>query len=89
MKVHIAIGEYEFVEFEAESPDEAVLKSLEIKETFNQEGLEAGEWNEFVEEVLSGTLSGDPEIIERLSKAQRYWYDVTRRGKARINYKEN
>lgn len=91
MKIHIEIGQYEFIEQEVESVEEAQSLYHEVKRAFKSgEGLPKKEWDKVVEDVLQRQLSGDPGILDEMNAYQKSFVDETKRGFSRIkNHAQN
>ena len=87
MKVHVEIGQYEFVEVEAETPEQAKELYNEIKQEFKGgEGLDKKEWNKALDLYLEkGT--GDVETYQQMSEEQKAIFQEIKRSLKRINYK--
>ena len=91
MKLRVEIGQYEFVEADVVTPEEAKQLHTAIKREFHTgDGIPKKEWDKIVEDLLNGKgLVGDPGIIQQMSKYQQAWVDEYKRGIKRIKNKEN
>ena len=63
-----------------------------LTEAFNapqgvEEGLQGKEWLRFQENVLNG-VDNHTETLEKMSKAQRWWYNETKKTLKRLEAKE-
>lgn len=90
IKIHLAIGEYEFVEFETERLDNSAMDNVRaIREAFKPKvGLPSKEFNEFIDRQLNG----EPNNIEDYNQMNAGQQDVAQHIKkalARISYKQN
>lgn len=71
MKIHIEIGQYEFVEIEGESVDELESYYLEVKNQFKtNEGLKDADWRKCLDGYLrTGKMeAGDYEEMNQFQK---------------------
>jgi uncharacterized protein (UPF0335 family) len=89
MRVHISIGQYEFIEADVETPQEAKDLSDDIKATFKEcygQGLDPKTFNKVVERYLTeGTMEAD--LYTSMNKEQMDWVQVTKRAFARLKSK--
>ena len=77
-KVHIATGDYCFIEAEFETAEEALVAQDYIQNMAKEkDGLNASEWKK-VRMTMLNTGECDPNISEELSKSQRYWLNETK-----------
>ena len=74
MKIHISIGDYEFIEADVENVEDARMLRDDIKHEFSKgdgEGLKNSDWCKVMNEYLkTGRMSSDDYAL--LSKPQRY-----------------
>ena len=78
-KVHIPTMEYGFIEVSCETIEEALAEHDTIQNMVKEkDGLSASEWKK-VRMTMLNTSECDPNIIEQMSKAQRYWINETKK----------
>lgn len=89
MKVHVAIGQYEFVEAEATDPTEArVLYDLIKHEFSSGAGIGAKEMNAVVDAMLRGeSIRNGVELWGLMSPEQQEICQTIKRANKRINGK--
>ena len=77
-KIHIASGDYCFIEAEYESLEEALAEHDSILNMVkDKDGLSVSEWKK-VRGTMLNTGEFDPNLLEFLSKAQRFWVNQTK-----------
>lgn len=88
-KAHIEIGQYQFVEFEDETLQGLLEKTLEVKTIFNQkDGLKTQDWNSALDEYLSkNTLHS--ETYANMNEWQKTIIQEIKRSAKRLEYKNN
>jgi len=79
-KAHVPVEQYGFIEIIGEDRDDIIGEYLSVKQAFSEDaGLSTVEWTKLRNSYLkTGTISGDPGDLEKLSKAQRYWVNETK-----------
>jgi len=89
MKIHIAIGQYEFIEEEVETLEEARLVYDEVNHQFTAgEGLTPNEYNKCLDEFLeSGTVKGGRDMWEKMNKEQQEIMQIIKRSMKRLEAK--
>lgn len=89
MKIHIAIGQYEFVEVEAETVAAAKDSYDDIKAAFSVgEGIPDKEFNAVVDAMMCAeSVKNGSEIWPRMSAEQQAICQAIKRSSKRINSK--
>lgn len=95
-KVRIEIGQYEFVEVEKDTAEDAKLAYNEIKTVFGRnvpqtelDTLRDKDFNEIIDAQLTGKLKVDQyEALQKMTPTQRAVADVIKRALARLKAKE-
>jgi len=79
-RIHVASGDYCFIEAEYETIDEALAEHDSIINMIKEkDGLSASDWKT-IRNVMLNTGEFDPNLSEELSKAQRFWINETKKG---------
>lgn len=78
-KIHIATGDYCFLEADFETIDEALAEHDRIISMIkDKDGLPVREWTK-IRRIMLTSGEFDPNISEQLSKAQRYWINEVKK----------
>lgn len=91
--LHVPTNQFEFVEVQVNSPEEARQQADEIKLAFqnNNNGLSEKEFDRVVEYYLCGSIQADDQdrLGDTKNYSQRDMMNIMRRALARIKSKEN
>lgn len=88
-KIHVSIGQFEFIEADVESTEEAKRLSDEIKSEFNEHktGLDSKIWNKCLDQYITEhTLNADD--YAQMNGSQIAVIQEIKRSLNRITYKE-
>lgn len=87
-KVHVEIGQFQFVEFETETVEDAVLRYSEIKQAFSDGGgLPPDEWRKALDQYIN-TGEMDSTKYLSMSKPQQMVIQEIKKHVKRMEYKK-